>query len=76
MADRELAIVKVKQLMEGGHLPSILDEICDDLAKATLRTHPDQVNEREDLYMLARAVKCLNVKLQEYVNTFDSIQEK
>lgn len=61
--------------MEGGDLSQVLDEIKGDIALSIVRTAFDQKVEREELYMLTRAVDNLKVKLQEYVNEYDKSQE-
>lgn len=68
-------LYKIKNLMEGGDLSQVLDEIKGDIALSIVRTAFDQKVEREELYMLTRAVDNLKVKLQEYVNEYDKSQE-
>ena len=69
------AITKVKLLMEGGTLSLLLDELKQKTALSIVHTTFDQKAEREELYMLTKAIDGLQVKLQEYVNTYEKIQE-
>lgn len=65
----------VKNLMEGDMLPSLLNEIKNDIALSIVQTPFDAKEKREELYMLTQAIDGLKVKLQEYVNEYDKIQE-
>lgn len=67
--------IKVKQLMEGDTLPSVLEKIKIDIALSIVQTPFDAKDKREELYMLTKAIDALKVKLQEYVNEYDKIQE-
>ena len=62
---------KVKQLMEGGLLEDLLREIHQDIALEIVETLPDEMTKREELYMLTKALKRLNEKLQENLNNYD-----
>ena len=62
---------KVKQLMEGGLLEDLLKEIHQDIALEIVETLPDEMTKREELYMLTKALKRLNEKLQENLNNYD-----
>lgn len=73
--DKQSAISKVKQLMGDGTLSLLLDELKQETALSIVHTTFDQKAEREELYMLTKAIDGLQVKLQEYVNTYDKIQE-
>lgn len=73
--EKAAAISKVKALMEGGTLALILNEVKNDTALNIVRTTFDQKDKREELYMLTKAIEVLQVKLQEYVNTYDKVQE-
>ena len=66
------AVLRLAQLMEGGLLESLLQEITNDLALEIVETFPEETEKREDLYMLNKALKRLNEKLQEYVNNYNS----
>ncbi len=74
-ANKRATIWKVKQLMEGDSLLLILNDIKQDIALSIVHTNFEQKAEREELYMLTKAVDAIKVKLQEYVNTYDEIQE-
>lgn len=69
------AITKVKLLMEGGTLSLLLEDLKQKTALSIVHTTFNQKDEREELYMLTKAIDGLQVKLQEYVNTYDKIQE-
>lgn len=69
------AITKVKLLMEGGTLSLLLEDLKQKTALSIVHTAFNQKDEREELYMLTKAIDGLQVKLQEYVNTYDKIQE-
>lgn len=73
-AKKLAAISTVKKLMEGDNLSSVLNEIKHDIALNIVRTSIDQKAEREELYMLTKAIDVLQVKLQEYVN-YETNQE-
>ena len=68
-------IYKLKNLMEGGDLSILLQSIKHDIALSIVQTSFDQKEKREELYMLTKAIDGLQVKLQEYVNEYDKIQE-
>lgn len=74
-ANKQATIWKVKQLMEGDSLLHIINDIKQDIALSIVHTSFNQKDEREELYMLTKAFDALKVKLQEYVNTYDEIQE-
>lgn len=74
-AEKQAAIWKVKQLMEGDSLLHILNDMKKDIALSIVHTNFEQKAEREELYMLTKAIEVLKVKLQEYVNDYDKIQE-
>lgn len=69
------AITKVKLLMEGGTLALLLDDIKQRTALSIVHTTFDQNAQREELYMLTKAIDVLQVKLQECVNEYDQCQE-
>ena len=69
------ALSKLKGLMEGDDLSNLLHEIKNDIALSIVQTTFDQKEKREELYMLTKAIDGLQVKLQEYVNEYDKIQE-
>ena len=68
-------VSKVLSMMEGDVLPSLLEELKYDIALSIVQTPFDAKVKREELYMLTRAIDGLKVKLQEYVNENDKIQE-
>ncbi len=68
-------VFKLKNLMEGGDLLLLLNDIKHDIALSIVHTAFDQKDKREELYMLTKAIDGLQVKLQEYVNEYDKIQE-
>lgn len=74
-AEKQAVIWKVKQLMEGDSLLHILNDMKKDIALSIVHTNFEQKAEREELYMLTKAIEVLKVKLQEYVNDYDKIQE-
>lgn len=53
----------------------LLAEIKKDIALNIVQTAFDQKEKREELYMLTKAIDGLQVKLQEYVNSYERIQE-
>ena len=57
--------------MEGGLLEDLLKEIHQDIALEIVETLPDEMTKREELYMLTKALKRLNEKLQENLNNYD-----
>jgi hypothetical protein len=57
--------------MEGGLLEDLLREIHQDIALEIVETLPDEMTKREELYMLTKALKRLNEKLQENLNNYD-----
>ena len=61
--------------MEGDDLSNLLQELKNDIALSIVQTSFDQKEKREELYMLTKAIDGLQVKLQEYVNEYDKIQE-
>lgn len=69
------ALSKLKGLMEGDDLSILLQELKNDIALSIVQTSFDQKEKREELYMLTKAIDGLQVKLQEYVNEYDKIQE-
>lgn len=69
------ALSKLKGLMEGDDLSNLLHELKNDIALSIVQTSFDQKEKREELYMLTKAIDGLQVKLQEYVNEYDKIQE-
>lgn len=69
------AVLAVKTLMVGDSLPFLLDELKNDIALKIIHTDFKQNVEREELYMLTKAIDALKVKLQECVNEYDIIQE-
>jgi len=73
-AKKLAAISTVKHMMEGDSLSFILNELKQDIALNIVRTSFDQKDEREELYMLTKAIDGLQVKLQEYVN-YETNQE-
>lgn len=58
---------KVNELMEGGDLSIILNEIKNRIALDILNT--DMRDKRDELYYLAKGVDLLERELQSYVNT-------
>ncbi|AEK81921.1 hypothetical protein [Salmonella phage 7-11] len=68
-------VYKLKNLMEGGDLSILLQSIKHDIALSIVQTAFDEKVKREELYMLTKAIDGLQVKLQEYVNEYDKIQE-
>ena len=68
-------IPSVKALMEGDLLPSILNDLKNDIALSIVQTPFESKDKREELYMLTQAIDGLKVKLQEYVNEYGKIQE-
>lgn len=66
------AVFKLGLLMEGGLLTALLSEIKNELALEIVETFPEETIKREDLYMLNKALKRLDEKLQEYVNNYNS----
>lgn len=74
--DKKMIASKVDSLMKDGLLAHLLSEINQDLALEILGTSAEEGVKREDLYKLSKAVKCLEAKLQEYVNCVeDPFQE-
>lgn len=69
------ALSKLRGLMEGDDLSNLLQELKNDIALSIVQTSFDQKEKREELYMLTKAIDGLQVKLQEYVNEYDKIQE-
>ena len=69
------ALSKLNGLMEGDDLSNLLQELKNDIALSIVQTSFDQKEKREELYMLTKAIDGLQVKLQEYVNEYDKIQE-
>ena len=69
------AVLAVKQLEGAGHLAFLINELKSDIALSIIQTNFKQKDEREELYMLTKAIDALNVKLQECVNQYDIIQE-
>lgn len=65
-------IYKVTQLMEDGLLEDLLLEIKNNIALEIVETLPDEMAKREELYMLTKALKRLNEKLQECLNLYDT----
>ena len=59
---------KVRHLLDDGAFDYIINEIKNDIALEIVNSQTQDVEKREDLYMLAQALKCLNGKLQEYAN--------
>lgn len=70
--EKKNAVFKLGLLMEGGLLEDLLNEITNELALEIVETIPEETSKREDLYMLNKALKRLNEKLQEYVNKYNS----
>lgn len=70
--EKKDAVFKIGLLMEGGLLGDLLSEITNELALEIVETSPEETTKREDLYMLNKALKRLNEKLQEYVNNYNS----
>lgn len=62
------AMYKICMLREDGLLEQLLNEINHDIALEIVETSPTETSKREELYMLTKAVKRLNEKLQEYEN--------
>lgn len=61
----------VKSLMEGDNLSLILSEIKKDIALEILHTKPNESAKREELYYTTAGLDRLEMKLQEYVNTYE-----
>ena len=70
--EKNEAVNKLGLLMQGGLLEALLGEITNELALEIVETFPEETDKREDLYMLNKALKRLNEKLQEYVNNYNS----
>lgn len=68
-------IYKVKLLMEGGEIPTLLNEVKNDIALEIISTQYKEKERREELYMLTKAVDAFTMKLQEYVNKFEQGNE-
>lgn len=75
MIDNRNLIYKVKFLMEGGDLPTLLNEIRNDIALEIISTQYKEKERREELYMLTKAVDAFTMKLQEYVNKLEQGNE-
>lgn len=69
------AITKVRNLMEGGTLALLLEDLKQQTALSIVNTSFDQNDKREELYMLTKAIDGLQVKLQECVNDYNQFQE-
>lgn len=69
------AITKVRNLMEGGTLALLLEDLKQQTALSIVNTSFDQNGKREELYMLTKAIDGLQVKLQECVNNYNQFQE-
>lgn len=68
MTDDQLAI-KADKLLQGG-IDDLLEKIILDIALEMVHQKDD--DERDELYRLANAVKCLKRKIQEYSNNIES----
>jgi len=68
-------IYKVKLLMEGGEISTLLNEVKKDIALEIISTQYKEKERREELYMLTKAVDAFTMKLQEYVNKFEQGNE-
>jgi len=68
-------IYKVKLLMEGGEISTLLNEVKNDIALEIISTQYKEKERREELYMLTKAVDAFTMKLQEYVNKFEQGNE-
>lgn len=69
MNEKQLAVT-IQRLNEGDLLDSLLNKIINDIALEIVATNPQQMSEREGLYLLSEAVKKLKGKLQEYENIY------
>lgn len=67
---RNQLVHNLKQIHQSGGLDLLLDEVKLKTALSIIQTNFNQNDEREELYMLTKAIDALKVKLQEYVNEF------
>lgn len=68
-------LFRVKQLMDSGILDDALLDIKKEIALAIISTSYDAKEQREELYMLTKALDALTMKLQGYVNQYERNQE-
>lgn len=67
---------KVLELVEGGYLSIILEQIVSRLALEIVNTQPDEVSMRNDKYALVRGIKSLESEIQGYINDITKSEEK
>ena len=67
--------LKIKQFLQDGEFASLLDEVKNDIALEIIQTPINGHEQREELYMLTKAIDGLSKKLQEYVNNAENFQE-
>jgi len=71
MNEKQLAS-KVNQLLSGGLMDLLSDKIINDIALEIVNS--SEMSKREELYLLTKAVKRLNEKLQEYANIYNTTE--
>lgn len=59
---------RVKAVMEGEDLSTLLNEIKKDLSNQIVMTQMSEKEKREDLYLMIHGLKLLEAKMQECVN--------
>ena len=71
MNEKQIAS-KVNQLLSGGLMDLLSDKIINDIALEIVNS--SEMSKREELYLLTKAVKRLNEKLQEYANIYNTTE--
>ncbi len=69
--DKAQVFYKINTLREDGLLENILNEIITNIALEIVETPTHEMDKRQELYMLTKAVKRLDEKLQEYQNNYN-----
>lgn len=70
---KEQLAYKLTQLQEDGLMDLLFKELTNDIALEIVET--EEMSKREELYQLTKAIKRLNVKLQDYANIYNEISE-
>lgn len=66
---------RVTQMVGGGDISLLFNEIRKDLANKILNTQVGQTELRESLYMQSAGLKTLEDKFQEYLNDVNRFEE-
>lgn len=68
-------LYKVNDLIEGGEILLLLDDIKHDISKQIMTTKPEDGLKREELYYMSYGISLLERKMMEMVNEISQENE-